>query len=86
MRAFGRTLLMAFFVATVPLSGCFGKEEAAVEDVDEFDEFGGYSVVAPIDTGGKFFSFESHAPCACTFLAYSAREDKLDAVREFLLK
>ena len=42
--------------------------------------------VAPIDTGGKFFSFESHAPCACTFLAYSAREDKLDAVREFLLK
>ena len=51
MRAFGRTLLMAFFVATVPLSGCFGKEEAVVEDVDEFDEFGGYSVVAPIDTG-----------------------------------
>ena len=44
------------------------------------------SMVAPIDTGGKFFSFESHAPCACTFLAYSAREDKLDAVREFLLK
>ena len=42
--------------------------------------------VAPIDTGGKFFSFESHAPCACTFLAFSAREDKLDAVREFLLK
>ena len=42
--------------------------------------------VAPIDTGGKFFSFESHAPCACSFLAYSAREDKLDAVREFLLK
>ncbi|CAH0364122.1 unnamed protein product [Pelagomonas calceolata] len=42
--------------------------------------------VAPIDTAGKFFSFESHAPCACTFLAYSAREDKLDAVREFLLK
>ena len=42
--------------------------------------------VAPIDTGGKFFSFESHAPCACTFLAYSAREDSLDAVREFLLK
>ena len=42
--------------------------------------------VAPIDTGGKFFSFESHAPCACTFLAYSAREDTLDAVREFLLK
>ena len=42
--------------------------------------------VAPIDTGGKFFSFESHAPCTCTFLAYSAREDKLDAVREFLLK
>ena len=51
MRAFGRTLLMAFFVATVPLSGCFGKEEVVVEDVDEFDEFGGYSVVAPIDTG-----------------------------------
>jgi len=42
--------------------------------------------IAPIDTGGKFFSFETHAPCACTFLAYSAREDKLDAVREFLLK
>ena len=42
--------------------------------------------VAPIDTGGKFFSFESHAPCACTFLAYSAKEDPLDAVREFLLK
>ena len=42
--------------------------------------------VAPIDTGGKFFSFESHAPCACSFLAFSAREDKLDAVREFLLK
>ena len=42
--------------------------------------------VAPIDTGGKFFSFGSHAPCACSFLAYSAREDKLDAVREFLLK
>ena len=29
----------------------FWKEEAVVEDVDEFDEFGGYSVVAPIDTG-----------------------------------
>jgi signal recognition particle receptor subunit beta len=42
--------------------------------------------VAPIDTDGKFFSFESHAPCACSFLAYSAREDSLDAVREFLLK
>ena len=42
--------------------------------------------IAPIDTGGKFFSFESHAPCACTFLAYSAKEDPLDAVREFLLK
>ena len=42
--------------------------------------------IGPIDTGGKFFSFESHAPCACTFLAYSAKEDPLDAVREFLLK
>ena len=29
----------------------FWEGEAVVEDVDEFDEFGGYSVVAPIDTG-----------------------------------
>ena len=50
---------MAFFVATVPLSGCFGKEEAVVEDVDEFDEFGGYSVVAPIDTGINVYPITS---------------------------
>ena len=51
MRAFGRTLLMAFFMISVSLSGCFGNEEKVDEDMDEFDEFGGYSVVAPIDTG-----------------------------------
>ena len=51
MRAFGRTLLMAFFMVSVSLSGCFGNEEKFDEDMDESDEFGGYSVVAPIDTG-----------------------------------
>ena len=40
--------------------------------------------LAPIDTGGKFFSFETHAPCKCEFLPFSAKDDSLDAVRAFL--
>ena len=39
MRAFGRTLLMAFLMVSVSLSGCFGNEEEVDEDMDEFDEF-----------------------------------------------
>ena len=46
-----RTLLMALFVVSFPLSGCFGTDQEIVEGEDEPAEFGSYSVVAPIDTG-----------------------------------
>ena len=37
-----------------------------------------------LDTQGQFFKFEAHSPCETTFLPFSAKTDKLDAVRDFL--
>ena len=46
-----RALLMALFVVSFSLSGCFGAEQEVKDDEGESAGFGSYSVVAPIDTG-----------------------------------
>ena len=46
-----RALLMALFVVSFSLSGCFGAEQEIKDDEGESAGFGSYSVVAPIDTG-----------------------------------
>ena len=51
MRKVNLTFFLSALMLCSVLSGCFGKEDVAPEEIEEEISFGAYSVVAPIDTG-----------------------------------
>ena len=51
MRKVHTSLFFAMMMFCSTLSGCFGTEEIAPQEIEEETGFGAYSVVAPIDTG-----------------------------------
>ena len=52
MRDTPKVVMMALLMASVSLAGCFGEEEAKAVEIPIVEEqFGAFSVVAPIDTG-----------------------------------
>ena len=51
MRKAHYTFFLTALMLCSVLSGCFGNEEIAQDQIEEEDKFGAYSIVAPVDTG-----------------------------------